>query len=124
MLGSSKIIAFVCTSDAKRAREFYEGTLGLRFVSDDQFALVLNGNGTMLRISKLAEVKPAQFTVLGWETGEIEKTVADLTKKGVQFEKYSFLPQDSSGIWTAPTGDKVAWFKDPDGNILSLSQHV
>jgi catechol 2,3-dioxygenase-like lactoylglutathione lyase family enzyme len=124
MLGSNKIIAFVCATDSKRARAFYEGILGLRFVSDDQFALVLNGNGTMLRIAKLPELKPAQFTVLGWETGEIEKTVEELIGKGIQFEKYSFLPQDDLGIWTAPTGDKVAWFRDPDGNILSLSQHV
>jgi catechol 2,3-dioxygenase-like lactoylglutathione lyase family enzyme len=124
MLESNKIIAFVCTTDSKRARAFYEEILGLRFVSDDQFALVLNGNGTMLRIAKLPELKPAQFTVLGWETGEIEKTVEELTGKGIQFEKYSFLPQDDLRIWTAPTGDKVAWFKDPDGNILSLSQHV
>jgi catechol 2,3-dioxygenase-like lactoylglutathione lyase family enzyme len=124
MLESNKIIAFVCTTDSKRARAFYEGILGLRFVSDDQFALVLNGNGTMLRIAKLPELKPAQFTVLGWETGEIEKTVEELIGKGIQFEKYSFLPQDDLGIWTAPTGDKVAWFRDPDGNILSLSQHV
>lgn len=124
MLGSNKIIAFVCATDSKRARAFYEGILGLRFISDDQFALVLNGNGTMLRIGKLPELKPAQFTVLGWETGEIEKTVAELAQKGINFEKYSFLPQDNLGIWTAPTGDKVAWFRDPDGNILSLSQHV
>jgi catechol 2,3-dioxygenase-like lactoylglutathione lyase family enzyme len=124
MLGSNKIVAFVCTTDSARARAFYEGTLGLLFVNDDGFALVFSGNGTMLRIAKLPELKPAQFTVLGWETNEIENTVAELTRKGVNFEKYAWMSQDELGIWTAPSGDKVAWFKDPDGNILSLSQHI
>jgi catechol 2,3-dioxygenase-like lactoylglutathione lyase family enzyme len=124
MLGSTKIIAFVAITDAEKARAFYEGVLGLRFVKDDGFALVFNANGIMVRAAKMKEVTPAQFTVLGWQVSGIEKIAADLHAKGVQFERYGFLKQDELGIWTAPTGDKVAWFKDPDGNILSVSEHV
>ena len=125
MLGSTNIVAFVPTTDAKRARTFYEGTLGLRFINDDGFATVFNANGTMLRVSKVPpEFKPAQFTILGWEVSDISGVVSGLKKKEVQFERFSFFEQDPLGIWTAPTGDKVAWFKDPDGNVLSVSQHV
>jgi catechol 2,3-dioxygenase-like lactoylglutathione lyase family enzyme len=124
MLGSINIIAFVPTRDFNKARAFYEGVLGLRFVKDDGFALVLDANGIMVRVAKVPEFKPAQFTILGWQVADIEKIVADLEKKGVHFERFGFFEQDKFGIWTAPTGDKVAWFKDPDGNILSISQHV
>ena len=123
MLGSAKLIAFVPITDAQRSRPFYEGMLGLRFVSDDPFAPVMDANGTMLRLAKAGKFTPAGFTVLGWEVAEIEKTVTALKKKGVQFEKFPALQQDALGIWSAPGGSKVAWFKDPDGNILSVSQH-
>jgi catechol 2,3-dioxygenase-like lactoylglutathione lyase family enzyme len=128
MLGSEKLAAFVATTDAEKARTFYVDNLGLRFVSDDQFALVLDANGINVRVSKVREFTPQQFTVLGWEVGDIEKVVSDLAEKGVNFEKYGFPGQDERGIWTAPMvdnatgGAKVAWFKDPDGNVLSLSQ--
>jgi catechol 2,3-dioxygenase-like lactoylglutathione lyase family enzyme len=123
MLGSTNIVAFVPTKDPVKSRAFYEGTLGLRFVKDDGFAMVFDANGIMVRVSK-AEFTPAQFTILGWQVTDIEKTAAELQAKGVQFERFGFFEQDPLGIWTAPTGDKVAWFKDPDGNILSVSQHV
>jgi catechol 2,3-dioxygenase-like lactoylglutathione lyase family enzyme len=124
MLGSIDIIAFVPTKDAERARSFYEGTLGLRFIKDDGFALVLDANGIMVRVAKSPKFTPAQFTILGWQVVNIEKIVAGLKERGVQFERFGFFEQDELGIWTAPTGDKVAWFKDPDGNILSVSEHV
>jgi catechol 2,3-dioxygenase-like lactoylglutathione lyase family enzyme len=124
MLGSNNIVAFVPTKDATKSRAFYEGVLGLRFVKDDGFALVLNANGIMVRVSQAPQFTPAQFTILGWEVTDIEKMVAELREKGVQFERYGFIEQDDLGIWTAPTGDKVTWFKDPDGNVLSVSQHV
>ena len=125
MLGSTNIVAFIPTRDSEKAKAFYEGVLGLRFVSDDGFALVFDANGIMVRVAKVPpQFTPAQFTILGWQVTEIEKMVAGLQAKGVQFERYGFLKQDELGIWTAPTGDKVAWFKDPDGNILSVSQHV
>jgi catechol 2,3-dioxygenase-like lactoylglutathione lyase family enzyme len=124
MLGSTKLIAFVPTKSFDRARAFYEGVLGLHFVKNDGFALVLNANGIMVRISEAPQFTPAQFTILGWEVDDIESTVIELGQKGVHFERYSFIQQDDHGIWTAPTGDKVTWFKDPDGNVLSVSQHV
>ena len=86
--------------------------------------MVLDANGIMVRAAKMKEVKPAQFTILGWQVTEIENVVQSLQRKGVHFEIFGFFKQDELGIWTAPTGDKVAWFKDPDGNILSVSQHV
>jgi catechol 2,3-dioxygenase-like lactoylglutathione lyase family enzyme len=124
MLGATNIVAFVPTKDPTKAREFYEGVLGLRFVKDDGFAMVLDANGIMVRVAKAPEFKPVPFTILGWQVSEIEKVAAALQEKGVHFETFGFLEQDKLGIWTAPSGDKVAWFKDPDGNVLSISQHV
>jgi len=125
MLGSTNIVAFVPTTDAVKARAFYDGVLGLRFIKDDGFALVLDANGIMVRVAKVPPpFKPAPFTILGWQVSGIEGVVRDLQKKGVRCEIFSFFQQDELGIWTAPTGDKVAWFKDPDGNLLSVSQHV
>jgi catechol 2,3-dioxygenase-like lactoylglutathione lyase family enzyme len=124
MLGSNDIVAFVPVKDSVKARAFYEGVLGLRFVKDDGFALVLDANGIMVRVAKVPEFTPAQFTILGWQVKDIEKIAAALQAKGVAFERFGFFKQDDLGIWTAPTGDKVAWFKDPDGNILSVSEHV
>ena len=123
MLSANKVIAFVPTKDAAKARSFYEGVLGLRFIKDDGFAMVFDANGIMVRVAK-AEFKPAPFTILGWQVSGIANVVSELTRKGVQFERFGFLEQDKLGIWTAPGGDKVAWFKDPDGNVLSVSEHV
>jgi len=125
MLHDKKIVAFLPTTDFDKARAFYEGTLGLRFVHNDGFAMVLDANGTMIRVSKVApDFKPAPFTILGWEVAGIESVVVAMRDKGVVFERFSFFEQDDLGVWTAPSGDKVAWFKDPDGNTLSVSQHV
>ena len=123
MLGSTNIVAFVPTKDAEKARAFYVDVLGLRFIKDDGFAMVFDANGIMVRVAR-AQFTPAQFTVLGWQVKNIEKVAAELQNKGVHFERFGFFEQDALGIWTAPTGDKVAWFKDPDGNVLSVSQHV
>jgi len=123
MLGSTDLVAFVPTKDAEKAKAFYVDLLGLRFVKDDGFAMVLDANGIMVRVAR-AQFTPAPFTILGWQVGDIEQIARSLQEKGVQFERFGFFEQDSLGIWTAATGDKVAWFKDPDGNILSISQHV
>jgi catechol 2,3-dioxygenase-like lactoylglutathione lyase family enzyme len=123
MLGSTDIIAFVPTKDSGKARSFYEGVLGLRFVSDDGFALVFNANGIMIRVVKTQQFTPVQYTILGWRVKGIEKIVTALLEKGVHFERFGFFQQDDLGIWMAPNGDKVAWFKDPDGNTLSISEH-
>ncbi len=123
MLASGKLIGFVPTKDSKRSREFYEGKLGFKFVSDDQFALVMRVGESMIRIAKAGKFTPAQYTVMGWEVTDIEAVVKWLTGRGVAFEKYPFVQDQKQGIWTTPNGDKVAWLKDPDGNVLSLSQH-
>jgi catechol 2,3-dioxygenase-like lactoylglutathione lyase family enzyme len=124
MLGSVNLVAFVPTKDRQKARAFYENTLGLHFVKDDGFAAVMDANGIMLRIAEVPNFSPAQFTILGWQVTDIEKIVSGLQAKGIHFERFGFFEQDALGIWSAPGGDKVAWFKDPDGNILSVSQHV
>jgi len=124
MLGSTNIIGFVPIKDSDKARAFYEGVLGLRFVKDDGFALVFEADKTMVRAAKMKEFTPPQYTVLGWQVSKIQDVVRGLAARGVKFEIFGFFKQDELGIWTAPTGDKVAWFKDPDGNILSVSQHV
>jgi catechol 2,3-dioxygenase-like lactoylglutathione lyase family enzyme len=124
MLAASKMIGFVPTTDSTRAREFYEGKLGFQFVGDDPFALVMIAGDTMIRIWKAKDFTPAPYTVMGWEAQDIEALVRWLTARGVVFEKYPFIQDHELGIWSAPGGDKVAWFKDPDGNVLSVSQHV
>jgi catechol 2,3-dioxygenase-like lactoylglutathione lyase family enzyme len=122
MLSSARMMGFVLTKDYDKARAFYEGKLGLQFVSLDQFALVLRAGENMVRISKIPNFTALQSTVLGWEVQDFEAVVAWLRKRGVELEKYPFVQDRERGIWTAPTGDKVAWFKDPDGNVLSVSQ--
>jgi len=123
MLGSTRIMAFIPTRDATKARAFYEGLLGLRVVSEDQFALVLDANGIMVRVTKVPEFKPQQFTILGWAVPNVEQAVSGLQKEGSTSKDTVSRGQDDRGIWAAPGGAKVAWFKDPDGNVLSVSQH-
>ena len=122
MLSFTGLIAFIPTKDAKKARQFYEGVLGLRFVSEDQFALVLEAHGIMVRVAVVEEFNPQPFTVLGWQVSDIEKEVAGLQGQGVHFEKYGMKGQDEQGVWYSPSGARVAWFKDPHGNVLSLTQ--
>ena len=126
MLGTKDIVAFVPTRNPAQARAFFEGTLGLRFVSEDPFALVLDANGVMIRVANVSNVdgfKPASFTILGWLVDDIAGAVKGLRKKGVKFDRYPGMEQDELGVWNSPSGAKVAWFKDPEGNVLSLTQH-
>jgi catechol 2,3-dioxygenase-like lactoylglutathione lyase family enzyme len=115
-------MAFIATKNAARAKRFYAEVLGLRFVADEPFALVFDAGGTPLRIQKVRDVAVAPYTSLGWAVPDIRGSVRALAAKGVSFERYSFLPHDEDGIWTAPNGDRVAWFKDPDGHTLSVTQ--
>jgi catechol 2,3-dioxygenase-like lactoylglutathione lyase family enzyme len=124
MLASNKMIGFVLTRDTQRARQFYEGVLGFRFAEQNQYALVMETEHNMIRISEVKESVAAPHTILGWEVRDIEKLAGWLKERGVSFERYSWAKQDELGVWVAPGGDKVAWFKDPDGNLLSVSQHV
>jgi catechol 2,3-dioxygenase-like lactoylglutathione lyase family enzyme len=123
MLSECAVIGFVPTKDAARARHFYVDTLQFAFESDDPFALVVRAKGTMIRIVRMQEFTPAPYTILGWEVSDIDKEVRALSAADIQFLRVPQLPQDPSGIWTTPSGSKVAWFHDPDGNVLSLSQH-
>ena len=126
MIPDSRIIGFVPTRNADRARAFYSETLGLKFVGDDGFALVFRSGANMIRIAR-TDFTPVPSTILGWEVADIVAEVTALTAKGIVFARYPFLPPeqvDELGIWTSPTADKVAWFQDPDGNTLSLSQHL
>ncbi len=122
MLNQAELVAFVPTSDFGKARAFYEGVLGLPVVSEDRFALVLDANGTMLRVTQVQNFNPQQFTIVGWEIPNVEAAVTGLTQRGVHFEKYGMPGQDERGIWRSPSGARIAWFKDPDGNVLSLTQ--
>jgi len=124
MLDAGKMMGFVPTTDYNRARAFYEGKLGFDFVSLDQYALVMRVGGHMIRISKIPNFTPLQGTILGWEIKNVQAVASWLRDRGVATEKYPFVQDKDLGIWTTPNGDKVAWFKDPDGNLLSISQHV
>jgi catechol 2,3-dioxygenase-like lactoylglutathione lyase family enzyme len=124
MLTTGKLMGFLVTTDYDKARAFYEGKLGFEFVSLDQFALALRAGSNMIRITTTEKFTPAQGTVLGWEVEDVRAVVLWLKSRGVLTEKYGFVPDQELGIWTAPSGDQVAWFKDPDGNVLSISHHV
>jgi catechol 2,3-dioxygenase-like lactoylglutathione lyase family enzyme len=119
-------VGFIPTTKPEAARAFYEETLGLRFESADQFAIVFRLGpeaDIMLRVTIVPELTPQQFTIFGWQVDDIVAVVTELAAKGVEFTRYGFMEQDERGIWNAPGGTKVAWFHDPDGNTLSLSQH-
>lgn len=122
MLSSSKIVSFIATTDPSNSKNFYESILGLEFVEEREHSIVFNSNGVTLQVQKVQDLTPPMFTALGWEVENIEEEIDQLTGKGITFEQYPFLEQDEKGIWTVPDGTKVALFKDPDGNTLSLSQ--
>jgi catechol 2,3-dioxygenase-like lactoylglutathione lyase family enzyme len=115
-------MAFLATTDAERARLFYAGVLGVRLVSDDQFALAFDLAGTMLRLVRVESFTPQPFTVLGWQVPDRDAAIRQLTRGGVHFERFEGLELDEAGAWEAPGGTRIAWFKDPDGNTLSLTQ--
>jgi predicted enzyme related to lactoylglutathione lyase len=119
------IIAFVPTTDPARSRKFFETVLGLTLVSEDAFALVFDAHGTHVRVANVSSVegfRPAPFTILGWVVEDIHAIVAELTRRGVRFERFPGMDQDEQGIWTSPSQARIAWFKDPEGNILSVTQ--
>lgn len=124
MLESSDVVAFIAAADLRRARLFYEQTLGLTVTGQTDFACVFDANGTMLRVTAVPDVVRAAYTVLGWGVTDIAATVRELAGNGVVFTRYDGMDQDENGVWTTPGGDKVAWFADPDGNVLSLTQFL
>lgn len=122
MLNQEKIMAFVGVSNADKARAFYRDTLGLTMLSEDRFALVFDVGGILLRVTPVNEIRPQPFTVLGWQVQDATATARALAGAGVKIERYPHVEQDADGIWTAPGGAKIAWFRDPDENILSIAQ--
>ncbi len=122
MFADKELKAFVPTVMPDKAKTFYRDILGLPLLSEDNYALEFNANGVLLRVTIVPELKPQGFTVLGWHVPDISSVIRSLNSKEIFCEKYGFLKQDDQGIWTAPGGSKVAWFKDPDGNILSLTE--
>jgi catechol 2,3-dioxygenase-like lactoylglutathione lyase family enzyme len=122
MLNSADIVCFAATKNAEAAKKYYGEVLGLTVIEDSPFALAFDANGTMLRIQKVQEHTPAKHTTLGWKVVDIRAHIAALARKAVRFERYDRLPQDESAVWESPSGALVAWFVDPDGNGLSLTE--
>jgi catechol 2,3-dioxygenase-like lactoylglutathione lyase family enzyme len=121
-LSGAKVVAFAATARAPIARTFYAEVLGLKLVEDTPFALVFDANGTTLRVQKVGAVVPAKYTVLGWEVDDVRSVARALLARGVRVRRYEEMDQDADGIWASPSGALVAWFEDPDGNTLSLTQ--
>ena len=121
MLSNQRIKAFVSTVQPSVAREFYEKNLGLNLLSQDKYGIEFEANEAHIRLSVVEKLTPQPLTILGWDTDDIVSAINDLSANGIIFERYNFIEQDENGIWTAPGGTRVAWFKDPDGNLLSVS---
>ncbi len=123
MLSKSNIVGFIPSTDLAKSKLFFEEKLGLYLKVFDEYALEFDVNQKKLRITKVPEFTPANYTILGWEVDDIEATVKELMAKGIQFERYENMPQNDLSICTFPSGSKVVWFKDPDGNTLSITQY-
>lgn len=124
MLANATITALVGTMQKDASTAFYRDTLGLKFVDDDGFAAIFEGKNARVRVSRVPAITPAAYAVLAFQVDDIDKIVDGLTAKGVVFQRYGFFVQDARGIWSAPDGTKVAWFHDPDMNLLSVVQHA
>jgi catechol 2,3-dioxygenase-like lactoylglutathione lyase family enzyme len=122
VLGEAELVAFVASRDLGASHSFYGGVLGCRLVEMSEFACAYDVKGTQLQVTLVDNAVRAPYTVLGWRVADIAATVAALLEAGVAFERYDGMIQDESGIWTAPGGSRIAWFTDPDGNVLSLQQ--
>jgi catechol 2,3-dioxygenase-like lactoylglutathione lyase family enzyme len=122
-LGRHSVVVFVPIRNADQARSFYRDLLGLTLVQDElPFALVFKVQDVNLRLAMVGDFTPAPWTVLGWEVPDVHAAVKRLESSGLRFERYERMQQDKDGVWNAPSGAKVAWFKDPDGNVLSLTE--
>jgi catechol 2,3-dioxygenase-like lactoylglutathione lyase family enzyme len=122
VLTNAVLVAFLPTADLDRARAFFTATLGLSLLERTPFACVFDAHGTSLRVTLVDEVAAAPYTVLGWVVTDISASIRGMAALGVRFERFPAMPQDELGIWSTPGGDLIAWFKDPDGNVLSLTQ--
>jgi catechol 2,3-dioxygenase-like lactoylglutathione lyase family enzyme len=122
VLESASVVAFAPTTDLARARGFYRDVLGLALLHEDGFACVFDANGTSLRVNLVETLTPAPFTILGWRVADVHETARALLARGVEFLQFDRMGQDELGVWPAPGGAQVAWFHDPDGNTLSITQ--
>lgn len=122
MLADRKLKAFIPTVDSERAKHFYKDVIGLKLLSEQKYFLDFDARGSLLRIISVESFTPQPFTVLGWVVDDIFSTIEELNTRGVFCEKYEFFEQDDLGVWISPAGFKVAWFKDPDGNLLSINE--
>ena len=122
MLANKNIMAFLATTNAEKAKTFYQETLGLRLIEEHEFSIVFDANGIELRLQKSQAFTPHTHTSLGWSVEDISETIKELSAKGIEFIRYEGMGQDDTGIWHTPAGTKIAWFKDPYGNLLSLTQ--
>lgn len=121
-LAAARVVAFAATEKPDEAMTFYRDTLGLSLEYADQFALVFECQGTTLRVAVVPKVISAGYTILGWQVSDIDRTVSDLAGKGVEFSRFPGMEQEPNGVWNSPSGARIAWFKDPDGNTLSLTE--
>ena len=123
MLFHGQTVAFVSARDLERAEAFYVGLLGFTRILRDDFSLAVKGDDVRIRITRVPELKPQPFTVLGWQVERIDEVMERLVQAGIEFRRYPCMEQYAAGIWRTPSGARVAWFEDPDGNVLSLSEH-
>jgi catechol 2,3-dioxygenase-like lactoylglutathione lyase family enzyme len=122
MLSAARPVAFIPSTDLERSRRFYEGTLGQRVASVDGFAVVLDVDGVPVRVVRVGEsLRPQPFTIFGWRVEDLDAEVTALAAGGIEFLRFDGMDQDEAGVWTAPGGTRIAWFADPDGNVLSLN---
>jgi catechol 2,3-dioxygenase-like lactoylglutathione lyase family enzyme len=122
VLADADLVAFAASTDLERSEAFYAGVLGLTLVDSTPFAKVFDAHGTQLRVTRVDAVAGAAYTVLGWRVEDIDASIAELGSRGVEFKRFAGMEQDEAGAWTSPSGARIAWFADPDGNTLSL-QH-
>ncbi len=122
MFSKAGVIAFIATTRPERAREFYGARLGLALIEESPYALVFRSGSTMLRVQRVAAFEPQPFTALGWDVPDIRAAIGQLQVRGISMERYASIELDADGVWWTPDGHGVAWFKDPDGNVLSLTQ--
>jgi catechol 2,3-dioxygenase-like lactoylglutathione lyase family enzyme len=116
------VVGFIPTRDVARARAFYVDVLGLRLLAEDGFACVVDAGGATVRVTLVPDYEPGDYTVLGWAVPDVTAAVRALVSKGIEFARFTGMDQDDDGVWTSPGGDRVAWFRDEDGNVLSLTQ--
>ena len=124
MLEGARLVAFAATTDAPRAAAFYTTVLGLKLRYEDDFAVSLDSEGVEVRLQKVERFDAQPFTTLGWQVAEISGVAERLLQHGVVPERYPWLDQDAMGVWQAPSGARVLWFRDPDGNLLSIAQYA